>query len=286
MQPRRLLRHENPAFTFVVGVSHKLSHSLVQVLPAEFLVTLANWARCVVPGTDLRRMKCSEGAYGFDSLACDNGGGAGFNWLWSERLPLRKSPQHWIESLPDNTECGTEGDLAKGKAKKCTRPDDFCDKRIEDFGGVWSSDSKEHWRNFNVEKEKQKCRGTDGKCQLIDLSYFGYAQGVYRCVTSIDRSDPRYAATVKNEEMSITEELRATYANQTKVLAKHDLPPMDAIGTTITAFARWQRMVSPFAGGRHGMVLATKMHGSKANLKKAYIRTGDYVSVFTCDSCA
>ena len=62
----------------------------------------------------------------------DNKGGGGYNWLWSDKIETRKSPQHWQALVPDASECQAAGTWPP---KKCENSDDYCMSRVKNFEG-------------------------------------------------------------------------------------------------------------------------------------------------------
>jgi len=65
---------------------------------------------CADVESDETRVKCGgkhqtdykrENGY----TLCNNGGGPGTYWLWTERINTRRTPKTWLEQLPDSSEC-------------------------------------------------------------------------------------------------------------------------------------------------------------------------------------
>jgi len=198
---------------------------------------------------------------------CDNGGGSGRNWLYTEFLDLRQRPQEWMEILPDNSECHDQSPgstaVKQGRPSRCKdtatrgRNAAFCDQRFEDFQGDFKL-GRQLWRNFSFETIRHDCEH-DNRCLLVDLAKFGAVQGALRCVPKVQAADPRFQKSDQENEFS-------------KRTADHFFQPNDVAQEF---YAKWQRAVTPYMGGVDGSQKANHLSGSQDQLMQGYRRTGD-----------
>lgn len=202
----------------------------------------------------------------------DGGGGYGENWLWTEKMDLRKGPQSWLELLPDSTECGNATHPKKCKKTSVVRDsedEDYCDSRLGEyfdkgFYGLryneWTEDHKAYWSKTNfIKYATKKCEGgaKKGRCKLLRLPF---RQGMLRCIPVVDfEKDPRWQTT--------PEWRRAKTERQALM---------------------WTRPAQPFLGGVQAMfmsgqkpppdgnnLIGSTNYNGRRTLAKAYIRAGD-----------
>ena len=97
------------------------------------------WQRCSSPTGSAKRVLCSEpdraqqDEHGM--ITCDNGGGEGRHWLYTDRLNMRTPPATWIKEVPDSSECQKPGDWPP---KACpwppvsngTEDKEYCSQRL------------------------------------------------------------------------------------------------------------------------------------------------------------
>jgi len=273
---------------------------LFTLMPSSFINFIDRLQKCSETGGELRKQKCSYGELTKDGKAsCKNGGGSGMNWLWSERINTRKGPTTWMSVVPDSSECHNQTNPAEaGKAPKaCRKASDFCMNRYDDFGGQLDAESQKFWQNWNYTVAKAKCEGRtsqkpngDNRCLFMDMYLDGMmTQSGLKCVPKLNKKDPRYepeanyAMAKKSKFEVVVEQERKKTA---ELRAKKGLKPKiqkykkDQIDRAQLIVPKWQMAVKPYLGGAGGLQtsagLFEKQWAAFRQLKKAYVRTGDF----------
>jgi len=279
--------------------------NVFKLLPNTFWDFFKKLAKCGESGGELRKQKCSYGvlrrANATHPAACLNGGGAGMNWLWAERIDTRKAPKTWMSERPDASECHDQTNPSKGGKypKPCFETGDFCANRYKDFAGKWETkEQKEYWHRWDYKNMKAKCEGTDGRCKFLDMYREGLvSQAGFRCVPKIHKNDPRYEPQITfkangqegfhdSYSKAIDKRYKEHAAEQAK---KGKAAPFRKDDLDLAQFsaAKWQMPVKAYVGGPTGLQVAagmgSKQWAAQRQLNKGYIQTGDFCINYKLD---
>jgi len=265
------------------------------------LQTLGRIYSCLSPNLQLATAKCSQthstvehksGAL-HPSGKCKNGGGGGQNWLWLEKLNLRRGPGAWTTQKPDSSEAHASLDDSLDQAeflrlKNANVKDYHCASRFMEYdpavGQRCQAQSVQHCLKNGFNKTLTERSGNNPRCQgrficeNANNENFCDKNGVVdnkKARTLCEKDIPGWPKC-KFVELDLYTQSRQRCVP--KVISKNSEGIPYSLPRHIRSFqkflAQWEHPLMPFMGGGNGPYLV-RPGVSESQLAMNYVRTGD-----------
>jgi len=256
---------------------------------------------CLSPNLQMATAKCSQthsnaehksGALR-ESGECKNGGGGGQNWLWLEKLNLRRGPGAWTTQKPDSSEAHASLDdsldqAAFLKLKNAGLKDYHCASRFMEYdpavGKSCQAQSVQHCLKNGFNETLTERSGKNPRCQgrficeNANNDNFCDKNGVVDNEKAKKLCEKDIPGWPKCKFVKLDFHTQSMHRCVPLVISKNSEGMPYSLPRHIRSFqkflAQWEHPLMPFMGGDNGAYL---MSGgvSESQLAMNYVRSGD-----------